>query len=173
MVFNVIKMTTEDNLKDAFAGESQANRKYLAFAKKADEEGMSQVAKLFRAAADAETVHAMNHLRALKEVGTTEENLEKAVNGEVYEYTDMYPRMIDDAKEEGEQAALASFRMANDVEKIHAELYKKALESVNSGKDLEGQDLFVCQACGHTAEGEAPDRCPVCGAPKEQYKKVE
>jgi len=167
------KMTTEDNLKAAFAGESQANRKYLAFAKKADQEGFKQVAKLFRAAADAETIHAHNHLRVLGGIKTTSENLQEAIDGETYEFTEMYPKMIKEAERENNQAAKISFNKANTVEKTHSELYKKALNSINSDKDLEEKDIYVCQICGHTLEGEAPDSCPVCSAKKEQFKKIE
>jgi rubrerythrin len=152
---------TEQNLKDAFAGESQANRKYLAFAKKAEEEGFKQVAKLFRAAAEAETVHAHNHLRELKGIRSTKENLEEAINGESYEFLKMYPAMIDDAKGEDIKGALRSFEIANEVEKVHHALYKKALE--NLGKNTE-TDYYICKVCGYTAEGGAPDTCPVCGA---------
>jgi rubrerythrin len=166
-------MATEDNLKEAFAGESQANRKYLAFGKKADEEGKPQIAKLFRAAAEAETIHALNHLNVLGMVGSTKDNLNDAINGETHEFTDMYPNMIDEAKSEGNNAALGSFSKANAVEKVHAGLYKKALEAVEEGKDLEAQDIYVCEVCGHTVEGEAPDSCPICGAPKEKFKRIE
>ena len=161
---------TEQNLKDAFAGESQANRKYLAFAKKAEEEGFEQVAKLFRAAAAAETIHAHNHLKALAGVKSTKENLMAAINGESYEFQQMYPRMIDDAKAEGQDFALRSFNMANEVEKVHAALYKKALEDL--GKNMSA-DYYVCTVCGYTAEGEAPDDCPVCKAKKKAFRKVE
>ncbi len=166
-------MPTEDNLKAAFAGESQANRKYLAFAKKADEEGLKQIAKLFRATADAETVHALNHLNVLKGVKTTEENLQEAIAGETHEFTEMYPKMIKEAEEEGNQRALISFKGAIHAEEIHANLYKKALESVKEKKDLEEKDIFVCQICGHTVENEAPDECPVCKAKKEKFKKID
>jgi rubrerythrin len=166
-------MTTEDNLKSAFAGESQANRKYLAFAKKADQEDLKQVAKLFRAAADAETVHAHNHLKVLDGIKTTAENLQEAIDGETHEFTEMYPKMIEEAESEGNQAAKISFSKANTVEKTHAGLYQKALESVKQEKDLEEKDIYVCQICGHTVEGEAPDTCPVCSANKEQFKKIE
>lgn len=166
-------MSSEDNLKAAFAGESQANRKYLAFAKKADEEGFKQVAKLFRAAADAETVHAHNHLRALNGIKTTTENLQEAINGETHEFTEMYPKMIEEAEKEGNELAKISFNKANTVEKTHAELYKKALASVKENKDLEEKEIYVCQICGHTIDDNAPDQCPVCNAPKEKFKKVE
>ena len=166
-------MPTEDNLKAAFAGESQANRKYLAFSKKADEEGLKQVAKLFRAAADAETVHALNHLNVLKGVKTTEENLQEAINGETHEFTEMYPKMIKEAEEEGNQGALISFKGAIHAEEIHANLYKKALDVVKEQKDLEEKEIYVCQICGHTVEDEAPEECPVCKAKKEKFKKID
>jgi len=128
---------TEKNLQDAFAGESQANRKYLAFAKKAEKEGNPQVAKLFRAAAAAETVHAHAHLRELGGIKSTKENLEAAISGETFEFEDMYPQMIKDAEEEGNKGALRSFNFANDVEKVHADLYKKALENLGNNKDTD------------------------------------
>jgi rubrerythrin len=161
---------TEKDLKDAFAGESQANRKYLAFAKKAEQEGYGQIAKLFRAAAAAETVHAHNHLKELGGIRSTSENLTEAINGEVFEFQKMYPQMIKDAEEEGSKGALRSFTFANEVEKIHAALYKKALENIGKNADV---DYYVCEICGHTAENEAPDKCPVCGAGKKAYKKVD
>ena len=161
---------TEKNLQDAFAGESQANRKYLAFAKKADAEGYKQAAKLFRAAADAETVHATNHLRELGGIKTTKENLDVAINGESYEFQKMYPGMIDDAKAEGVNGALRSFDLANKVEKIHAGLYKNVLENLGKNEEV---DYYVCQVCGNTVEGKAPDVCPICGARREMFKKTD
>ncbi|MEJ5187413.1 MAG: rubrerythrin family protein [Candidatus Geothermincolales bacterium] len=163
-------MSTMDNLKEAFAGESQANRKYLAFAAKADQEGYPQVAKLFRAAAEAETVHAMAHLRAMKAIGTTEENLRAAIEGETAEFQKMYPRMMEEAKAEGNNEAYISFANANAVEEIHAGLYKKALENLGNNEEV---DYYVCQVCGNTVENEAPERCPICGAPREKFKKVD
>ena len=161
---------TEKNLKDAFAGESQANRKYLAFAKKAEAEGYKQAAKLFRAAAAAETIHAHNHLRELGGVRSTRENLLEAINGESYEFQNMYPGMISDATAEGNVGALRSFNYANEVEKVHAALYKKALDSLSKNTDT---DYYVCQVCGYTAEGEAPDECPVCKSKKQAFRKAE
>lgn len=161
---------TEKNLLEAFAGESQANRKYLAFAKKAEEEGFKQAAKLFKAAAEAETIHAHNHLRELKGILSTKENLQEAINGETHEFKSMYPAMIEEAKQEGNQGALRSFQFANDVEKIHAGLYKKALESLGENKDI---DYWVCKVCGNTVEGEPPDECPVCRAKKAAFYKVD
>lgn len=161
---------TEKNLDEAFAGESQANRKYLAFAKKADAEGYRQVAKLFRATAEAETVHALNHLKELGGVKTTKENLEAAIGGEMYEVDSMYPPMIQDAVEEGEKGAQNSFTYAFEVEKIHAALYKKAFELLGKNEEV---DYYVCQICGNTVEGEPPDQCPVCKAMKKMFRKVE
>ncbi|MEK7712719.1 MAG: rubrerythrin family protein [Nitrospirota bacterium] len=161
---------TEKNLKEAFAGESQANRKYLAFAKKAEDEGFKQIARLFRAAAEAETVHAHNHLRELGGIKSTKENLEEAINGESYEFQKMYPQMIKDAEAEGIKGALRSFNFANEVEKMHAELYKKALENIGKNPEV---DYYVCQVCGNTVENEPPDECPVCGAKKKMFKKVD
>jgi len=160
---------TDKNLQDAFAGESQANRKYLAFAKKADAEGFKQIARLFRAAADAETVHAHNHLRELSGIKSTKENLSVAISGETHEFQHMYPQMIADASSEAKDGALRSFTYANEVEKIHAALYTKALQ--NMGKNAEA-DYHVCQVCGCTIEGEAPDECPVCKSKKQAFKVV-
>lgn len=161
---------TEKNLQDAFAGESQANRKYLAFAKKADAEGYKQIAKLFRATADAETVHAFNHLRELAGVKTTKENLEAAIGGETYEVESMYPPMIQDAISEEKKGAQNSFTYAYEVEKIHANHYKKALEALGKNEEV---DYYVCQICGNTVEGEPPDQCPICKAMKKMFKKIE
>ncbi len=161
---------TEKNLQDAFAGESQANRKYLAFAKKAEEEGFKQTAKLFRAAAEAETVHAHNHLRELPGIKSTKENLEEAIKGESYEFQKMYPQMIEDAKAEKNNGAMRSFNFANEVEKIHAELYKKALKDLGKNPDV---DYYVCQICGNTVENAAPDKCPICSAGKQAFKKID
>ncbi|MCG9480143.1 MAG: rubrerythrin family protein [Actinomycetia bacterium] len=166
----MVKEKTLKNLKNAFAGESQANRKYLAFARKAQEEGLGQEAKLFNAAADAETVHAHNHLRAMDGIKSTKDNLKSAVEGETYEFEDMYPPMIEDAKQDGEDEARASFNYANKVEKIHAGLYKKYLDNLGHNEDT---DIYVCQFCGNTVEGQAPDKCPVCGRPREMFKKIE
>jgi rubrerythrin len=160
---------TEQNLWAAFAGESQANRKYLAFAQQAEKEGHKQIAKLFRAAAEAETVHAHAHLRVLGGVKGTAENLEAAISGEIHEFKSMYPEMIDAAKAEGNKAAERSFSYANEVEKIHAALYQKALE--NLGK-LEDADYYVCSVCGYTCEAEAPEKCPVCSAKAKAFSKV-
>jgi rubrerythrin len=152
---------TIDNLKNAFAGESQANRKYLAFAKKADEEGFAQVAKLFRAIAEAETIHAHNHLRALSEVKSTSDNLHAATGGENYEVNSMYPPMLAGAESEGNKLAARSFRYALEVEKVHEVLYRQALEKL--GEDGAPVDYYICPVCGFTHEGPMTTSCPVCG----------
>lgn len=164
-------MTTQDNLKEAFAGESQANRKYLSFAEKADQEGYKQVAKLFRAAADAETVHARNHLRVMGGVGKTIDNLRIAISGETGEFRDMYPGFIEQAKKDKvSDAVILSLDVANQVEKIHAGLYQKALDSLGKNRET---DYYVCQICGNTVEKSAPDRCPICNAPREMFRKID
>lgn len=160
---------TDDNLKKAFEGESQANRKYLAYAKKAEGEGYKQVAKLFRAAAEAETVHAMSHLQKMGGVKSTEENLREAILGETHEATEMYPTMITHAREDGNTEAQTGFRWANQVEAEHAELYKEALDKL---KELPVGDYYVCQICGHTHFDAAPNLCPICGSPKENFIEV-
>ena len=164
---------TQENLQEAFAGESQANRRYLFFADKAEREGYPQIARLFRAAAEAETVHARNHLEVMGGIGTTEGNLETAIKGESYEFVKMYPGFIEQAESDNNQRAQISFRHANAVEKIHHDLYQKTLEAVKLGQRLKDEPYFVCQVCGNTVAGEAPETCPVCGAPKTKFKKVE
>jgi len=159
-----------DDLMAAFAGESQANRKYLAFAKKADDEGYAQVARLFRAAAHAETVHALTHFRTAGEVKSTEENLKEAVAGEHYENSEMYPAFIKDAEEEGDAKALRSFTWANEVEKIHEMLYREALETL--GKPSETYDYYICPVCGYTHARTAPEKCPICGVPASKFEKI-
>ena len=165
-------MATNDNLQEAFAGESQANRKYLAFAKKADSDGYSQIAKLFRAAAEAETVHAHAHLRVLGGINDTTANLEEAVAGEGFEFKEMYPKFLAEAESEKNQGAAISFSNALAVERIHHGLYSEALESLNAGSDLPGAAIYVCGICGNTVVGDAPDKCPVCNAPKSQFSEV-
>jgi len=162
---------TEQFLKEAFAGESQANRKYLAFAAKADQEGLPQVARLFRAAAEAETVHAHSHLRVLGGIKSTKENLQVAVAGETHEFKSMYPEMIEAAKSEGNKQAERTFHFANEVEKIHAQLYQKLLDGL--GKPQENYPYYICPVCGYTAEKAAPATCPVCGAKAEMFKKID
>jgi len=161
---------TKKNLMEAFAGESQANRKYLAFAIKAEQEGYPGVAKLFRAAAAAETVHAHAHLRALGGINTTKDNLKEAISGETHEFVSMYPNMIEEARAEEEKVAEKSFVFANEVEQIHAGLYKKALDNLDN---FPVKDYYVCSVCGYTVADEAPEKCPVCGAMKKAFNKVD
>ena len=162
---------TTDALKQAFAGESQANRKYLAFAARADKEGHKQAARLFRAAAEAETVHAHAHLKVLGGVHGTKENLEEAISGETFEFNSMYPEMIADAKAEGNKEAERSFQWANEVEKVHARLYQEMAAGL--GKSDENYPYYVCPLCGYTAGKNAPEDCPVCGTKGKAFKKVE
>jgi rubrerythrin len=166
-------MSTKDNLQEAFAGESQANRKYLAFAKKAEQDNFKQVARLFRAAAAVETVHAHAHLRAMGGIRGTLENLEEAKGGEEFEFNSMYPGFVAEAEAEGNKAALISFKNAMTVENIHAGLYGEAIEAVKAGKDLPETPIYVCEICGNTVYGEAPDKCDICGVPKERFFAVE
>ncbi|MEW6386736.1 MAG: rubrerythrin family protein [Thermodesulfobacteriota bacterium] len=161
---------TDQNLAEAFAGESQANRRYLAFAEKADKEGYPQVARLFRAAAEAETIHAHNHLRALKAIRSTAENLKEAIAGETSEFREMYPGMITTAQAEGHKDAERTFSYANEVEKVHAQLFEKALKTMAEKKLV---DIYVCPTCGYTVEGEPPDNCPVCNAKKQFFRRID
>jgi len=163
---------TVEDLKAAFAGESQANRKYLAFAKKADAEGFTQIAKLFRAAAAAETVHAHNHLRAMDGIGPTHENLMGAIEGENYEWVTMYPEFIKDAEAESVKRALSSFKWAWEVEKVHEELYRKALDSLEAQQPLQEVDYYVCPICGYTHEGPLQGICPVCKTPADKFERI-
>jgi rubrerythrin len=165
-------MATSDNLQAAFAGESQANRKYLAFAAKAEAEGHPQIAKLFRAVAAAETVHAHAHLRVINGVGDTKMNLRAAIAGENHEFEEMYPHFIEEAQAEGNRDAVTSFRNAMAVEKTHYDLYRKALEALDSGDDLKSAFIYVCGECGHTVWGKAPAECPVCGASRSKFMEV-
>lgn len=157
------EIKTEKNLQGAFAGESQANRRYLLFAEKADKDGQPGVAKLFRAAAEAETVHAHNHLRAMGGVGTTQENVMAASVGEHFEFTRMYPPMIEEAVQEKNKKAQQSFEYANDVEQIHHKYFDAALKTLKAGNKVKEETYFVCQVCGNTVTGAAPDVCPICG----------
>ena len=165
-------MSTAENLQAAFAGESQANRKYTAFARKADEDGFPQIARLFRAAAEAETIHALSHLRVMGGIKSTADNLNAAIAGEGYEWEAMYPRMLTEAKAEGNKPAVVSFDHAWDVEKIHYGLYKGALASLESGKDLPADAIHICPICGNTIVGGIPDACPVCNTRKERFFEV-
>ena len=165
-------MATAENLQDAFAGESQANRKYLAFAKKAEADGFPHVAKLFRAAAEAETVHAHAHLRAMGGIKNTADNLQAAIDGEGFEFREMYPKYVANAEAEDNKPAVVSFKNALAVEEIHHGLYSHALDAVRSGNDLPEAKIFVCSICGNTVLDDAPDTCPVCGAPKAKFFEV-
>ena len=166
-------MVTSKNLQDAFAGESQANRKYLTFAQKAEADGYPQVARLFRAAAGAETVHAHAHLRAMGGIKATTDNLQAAIEGEGFEFQEMYPPYLAQAREEGNRRAAISFENALAVEEIHYNLYVEALAAVKDGKDLSEERIFVCGVCGNTVYGEAPDKCPICGARHNRFFEVE
>ncbi|MGD9821803.1 MAG: rubrerythrin family protein [Aminobacteriaceae bacterium] len=160
---------TMKGLSEAFAGESMANRKYLAFAEQAEKEGYPATAKLFRTIAEAETLHALAHFRTMGGVKSTAENLQAALEGETYEFTEMYPGFIRDAEEEGQKNAVRSFTFANEAEKVHGELYKKALASMEKGKD---STFFLCPVCGYVEEGHAPDVCPICKAKKDVFVTV-
>ena len=166
-------MSTMENLQNAFAGESQANRKYLAFAARAEKEGFIQIAKLFRATAAAETIHAHAHLRAMKAVQTTSENLQTAMNGEEVEFKQMYPKFIEEARADEDNVALMSFKNAMAVEQVHYSLYLRAMEKVKQGEDISAQKIYVCSICGNTVLDESPERCPVCGAPREKFDAID
>jgi len=163
--------TTEDNLKEAFAGESQANRKYLAFAKKAEQEGYLNIAKLFRTAAEAETIHALGHLNAMNGVGSTVDNLRAAISGETYEFNEMYPPMLEMAETDNHKAK-RMFGYAAKAEAIHAELYRLALEAALGKKDLVESNFYLCPVCGHIEVGNPPESCPICGTRGEKFMQV-
>jgi len=165
-------MGTAENLRSAFAGESQANQTYTAYAKKADVEGYPQIARLFRAAAAAEQVHAQAHLRVMDEVKGTGENLQAAISGEAAEFTAMYPGFVSEAEAEGNDDAVMSFKNAMAVEKIHHRLYGEALKSLDGGSDLPASPIFVCGVCGNTVPGEAPEKCPICGTPRKRFSEI-
>jgi len=163
--------TTESNLKDAFAGESQANRKYLAFARKAEQEGFSNVARLFRTAAEAETIHALGHLSALGGIGATADNLRAAIEGETYEHSRMYPPMLQQAVADDHKGK-RMFGYAMKAEAVHAKLYQMALDVVAQGKDLAETQFYLCPVCGHIELGKAPEACPICGATREKFVRM-
>ncbi|MEO5334409.1 MAG: rubrerythrin family protein [Magnetococcus sp. YQC-5] len=166
-------MSTQENLQHAFAGESQANRKYLAFAAKAEKEGFAQVAKLFRAVAEAETLHAHSHLRAMDGVGNTVENLQAAIAGEAYEFTTMYPGFVAEAQQADQKRAAKSMQEAMEVEKVHHQLFEQALAAVTAGQDLPaGTEIYLCPVCGHVEIGQAPEQCPICRVKKDKFIKV-
>jgi rubrerythrin len=165
--------TTGENVQAAFAGESQASRKYLYFAEEAEKEGQPQIARLFRAASEAETVHARNHLNVIDGIGTAVENLKTAISGEYHEFTEMYPDFIAQSKKDKNPKAENSFNWANQVEKVHHGLYHEALKDLEGGKKSVNRPYYVCQRCGNTVEGEAPEKFPVCSAPRNWYKKID
>ena len=162
---------SKDDLKDAFAGESQANQKYRAFAAKAEQDGFPNIARLFRTTAEAERIHAEGHLKALDGVATTADNLKAAITGETYEYTEMYPPMVEQAKAEGHRGR-TMLGFANEAEKVHARLFRQALEAMQAGKDLSQMDVFLCPVCGDVEFGVVPEKCPICGAPASKFQKV-
>jgi rubrerythrin len=164
---------TSENLQAAFGSESQASRKYLYFAEKAEEEGHKQIARLFRAASDAETVHARNHLKVMQGIKSTKDNLLAAIGGEHHEFTEMYPGFMKQAEAEGEKKAKDNFDLANKVEQIHHRLYQTALNMLEKGQAIAEKPIYVCQYCGNTVEGEAPDKCPICGAPNKMFKRID
>ena len=168
-----MEIKTEKNLQEAFAGESQANRRYLFFADKAEKEGYSQIARLFRAAADAETVHARNHFNAMDGVGSTKDNLLAGVVGEHYEFTRMYPAFIEQAELENNKRAQVSFKYANEVEQIHHGYFEQALKALEAGQQLKDEPYFICPVCGNTVAGEAPERCSICATPGSRFERVE
>ncbi len=163
--------TTETNLKEAFAGESQANRKYTAFAKKAEQEGFVNVARLFRTAAEAEAIHALGHLNAMDAVKSTADNLQAAAAGETFEFKEMYPPMLTQAQSENHKAK-RMFGYAVKAEAVHADLYSLALEAVSQGKDLAETKFYLCPVCGHIEAGNPPATCPICGVKGEKYIQV-
>lgn len=166
-----MRKMTEDNLKAAFAGESQAHMRYMIFSEKAEAEGFPNIARLFKAISHAERVHATNHFNALSLVRDSSDNLQAAIDGETYEVNDMYPAFNAVAQLQNEKSALQSINYALQAEKIHANMYQKAKQAAESGRDIQLGPMFICSVCGHTVEGEAPEKCPVCGASKEKFRK--
>lgn len=163
--------STQENLQEAFAGEGQANRKYLAYAQQAEKDGFPNVARLFRTAAEAETIHAMGHFDAMGGVRSTAENLQDAMDGETYEYKEMYPPMIAQAEAENHKAK-RMFKYASKAEAVHAGIYKQALEAVKTGKDLAAIEFYLCPVCGHIELGKPTDACPICHAKPEKFVRM-
>lgn len=160
---------TQKNLRDAFTGESKANRKYLAYAKLAEKENKKGLAKLFRAVSEGETTHALNEFQTLGEIKDSVESLKDAIAGETYESTQMYPQFIEDAKAEGQEHATMVFTGAKEVEKVHKKFFEEALGKVEQGKDIEEKEYYVCSICGYLHANEAPEKCPVCGFTKNYF----
>jgi rubrerythrin len=163
--------STTDNLKEAFAGESQANQKYRAFAKKAEKEGLPNIARLFKTTAEAERIHAEGHFKALDGIGSTVANLQAAIDGETFEFTDMYPPMVEQAESEGHKAK-TMFKFAVAAEEVHAKIYQLALEAAKAGKDLDTSDFYLCPVCGHIELKAAPEKCPICGVKQSMFQQV-
>lgn len=166
-----MRVMTEKNLREAFAGESQAHMRYAIFAKKAEDEGKSNLARLFRAISFAELVHATNHFVALGDLGDSVKNLDMAIAGETYEVQEMYPAFNAVAQLQTEKGAQQSIRYALEAEKIHASMYEVAKRAAEEGKDVKVGSVYICEVCGHTVEGDAPERCPICGAVKARFRK--
>ena len=164
---------TRKNLDEAFSGESQANRRYLAYAKKAESEGYPNIARLFRTIAESETIHAHNHLEVMGGVGSTKENLEDAWRGEKDEYNSMYPMFIDQAARDANNQARTTFYWAKEAEIVHADFYDKAFQAMQQGSDVQLQEMHICTVCGYTVEGEPPEQCPICGKGREVFKAVQ
>lgn len=163
---------TLDNVKDAFAGESQANQKYRAFSKKAEKEGFHNIAKLFKTAAEAERIHAEGHLGAMDGISSTVDNLISAIAGETYEYKEMYPPMLQAAEAENHKAK-RMFKYALLAEEVHAKLYQLALECASQGKDLDMSEIYLCPVCGNIEMGKPEDKCKICGTPADKFFTVE
>ena len=166
-------MATKENAMEAFAGESQANRKYLAFSEKAEAEGFGNIARLFKAASEAEAIHAKKLLKALNAIGTTKENLELAVAGETHEYMEMYPKFVQVAETEKQSDALLAFNYAMKAEEVHAAHYKEALKALNAGQDMSGRKVWLCPVCGNIFLGEPPEKCPICNVFKKIFREIE
>jgi rubrerythrin len=165
-------MTPEVNLKEAFAGESQANRKYAAFAEQAESDGFRNVAKLYRAASEAEAIHARKMIRVLGGVGTTMENLKKSVEGETHEFKSLYPAFIKEAESEKKSEAVTAFTYAMKAEEVHADLYKKAMDAIMGKRDLNVAKIFICPVCGNIFFGEPPEKCPICSIFKKKFQEI-
>ena len=165
-------MATNENAREAFTGESQANRKYQAFAEKAESEGYKNISRLFKAASEAEAIHAKKLLKVLGSVASTKENLEKAMAGETHEYTEMYPGFLKEAEAEKKSDAVLVFTYAMKAEEVHANLYKEAMNALNHGQDLSNRAVILCPVCGNIFLGQAPEKCPICNAVRKVFKTI-
>lgn len=165
-----MKEMTKKFLEDAFAGESMAHMKYSIFSEEAEKKGLKKLANLFKAIAYAEFVHARNHFKALRKLyENMSDNVQTCIDGETFEIEEMYPVYKNSAEFQGENEAVRSTHFALEAEKIHAEMYKKAKELVEKGQDYTAEKIYICSVCGYTVEDEAPEKCPVCGAPKDMF----